>query len=133
MTSATSGPAEPSRRDAAATNDDGLPLLDPWCLDPAGLPPLGDEQQFAATLEGMVADCAPRMFAVVQEYGRRVDARIAAWGLAGDDHADAFGVDRSLWMKLQAPDDALPAFIWGDHITTRLVWVNPNAATPVDE
>jgi len=80
----------------------------------------------------MGANGAPRMFAVVQEYGRRVDARIAAWGLASDEHADAFSVDRDLWMKLQAADEALPAFDWGDHITPRLVWVNPNAPAPFD-
>jgi hypothetical protein len=100
--------------------------------DPCGLAPLCDEPQFAEILEGMVADAAPRVFAVVQVYGERVDARIAAWGLAFDDHAEVVAVDRGLRMSLQAPENALPGFTWGTHIHARLVWFNPDAATPAD-
>ncbi|MDQ3886813.1 MAG: hypothetical protein M3308_07375 [Actinomycetota bacterium] len=100
--------------------------------DPSSREPLGDEPQFAEILEGMVADFAPRIFAVVQVYGERVDGRIAAWGMAFEDHVKVFGVDGWLTMTMQAPEEALPVFAWGRHITARLVWFNALAATPVE-
>jgi len=72
------------------------------------------------------------VFAVVQVYGERVDGRIAAWGMAFEDHVEVFDVDGGLPMTRQTPEDALPGFAWGRHITTRLVWVNPAAATPAE-
>lgn len=36
--------------------------------DPSTLPPVGSEEEFAAILDSIVADGAPRVFAVVQEY-----------------------------------------------------------------
>lgn len=45
--------------------------LDALVNDPTGRAPLCDEARFAEILEGMVADNAPRLFAVVQEYGVR--------------------------------------------------------------
>jgi hypothetical protein len=48
----------------------------------------------------MVAAHAPRIFAVVQEWGERVDARIAAWGLSFEDHAELLGVDGPKYVGL---------------------------------
>ena len=45
-------------------------------------------------------------------------------------HLDRVAI--ALPMTMQAPEDALPGFSWGRHITTRLVWVNPAAATPAE-
>ncbi len=100
--------------------------------DPSALPPVGSEKEFAAIVDCMVADEAPRVFAVVQEYGDRVDGRIAAWGIAFPDHAEVVGVDGTLRIGLQAPHDSLRCFAWGSHITPRLVWVNPDAASPAE-
>jgi hypothetical protein len=50
--------------------------------DPAGLPSVCDAERFAEILTGMVAAQAPRVFAVVEEYGDRVGAQIAAWGMS---------------------------------------------------
>ncbi len=121
---------EPVVADPAAERD--RCVWDALVPDPSGREPLGDEQQFAEILEGMVATFAPRVFAVVQVYGERVDGRVAAWGLAFEDHVAVFGVDGRLQMTSQEPEDALPRFAWGRHITTRLVWVNPAAATPAE-
>ncbi|WP_424184047.1 hypothetical protein ACOBQX_19140 [Actinokineospora sp. G85] len=104
--------------------------LDAFVNDPSGLPPLCGEAKFAASLEGMVADFAPRLFAVVQEYGDRIDGRIAAWGMAFDGRADVVSVNGGLRMGLTAPEDALRSFAVGSHIKARLVWFNPDAATP---
>lgn len=65
----------------------------------------------------------------MQEYGDRVDARCAAWGMAFDDHAEVVGVDGTLRASASSPEDALRGFRFGSHITPRLVWVNPEAAT----
>lgn len=40
--------------------------------------PLCAEPEFAALVEGMVADLAPRLFALVEERGERVDGRVFA-------------------------------------------------------
>ncbi|MGW1677838.1 hypothetical protein [Saccharopolyspora sp. NPDC002376] len=70
----------------------------------------------------MVTESAPRLFAVLQKYGERVDVRIAAWGMAFDDHVEAVSIDGGLRMNLRSPADAGRAFTWGTHIHGRLVW-----------
>jgi hypothetical protein len=85
---------------------------EPAAVDPAALAPLADE--------------APRLFAVVQEYGERADGRVAAWGMAFEDGAKVFGVDRGQYLSLRSPERAVRAFNHGPHITARLVWVNPD-------
>lgn len=78
----------------------------------------------------LVAGEAPRLFAVVQEYGERVDGRIAAWGMAFENCAEVVGVDRGLYLSLGSPERAARAFNRRPHITARVVWVNPDAAAP---
>lgn len=107
--------------------------LDAFVPDPAELTPVCDEPEFAAILEEMVADEAPRLFAVVQEYGERVDGRIVAWGMAFDDHAEVVSVGRTRRMSLQSPENALRLFKVGSHIRARLVWFNPDAATLAED
>ncbi|MFB9691052.1 hypothetical protein [Amycolatopsis plumensis] len=107
--------------------------LDALVPDPAGLPAVCDELEFAAILEEMVADEAPRLFGVVQEYGERVDGRIAAWGLAFDDHTEVVSAGRTRQMCLQAPENALRLFRVGSQIRARLVWFNLDAATPAGD
>lgn len=99
--------------------------LDDFVLDPSSMRPLGEEPEFAAILEGMVADEAPRVFAVVQEYGQRVDGQIAAWGMAFSDHAEVVSVDGRLRMSLKAPESALRGFHFGTHIRARPGVVQP--------
>lgn len=101
--------------------------------DPTEMTPLCGEEEFAAFLENIVADEAPRLFAVVQEYGERVNVRIAAWGMAFDDHAEVVRVDRRLRMNLRAPENALRYFTQGGDIRARLVWFNPDAVTPDED
>jgi hypothetical protein len=56
--------------------------LDLFVADPSGKPPMCSAEEFVVVTEDLVADEAPRLFAVLQEYGERVDVRIAAWGMA---------------------------------------------------
>jgi hypothetical protein len=103
--------------------------LDAFVPAPSGMTSsLCDEREFAAILEQMVADEAPRLFAVVQEYGDRVDGRIAAWGMAFADHVEVISVERTRRMSLRTPENALRLFRFGSHIRARLVWFTPDAA-----
>jgi hypothetical protein len=85
--------------------------------------PLCGEEEFTKLLAEMVADQAPRVFAVVQEYGERVDGRIAAWGIAFDDHAAVVDVGGAVLVSAQSAESALRRFHGGSDITPRLVWV----------
>lgn len=96
---------------------------------PAMLPLCGPKE-FDALVEGMVNDFAPRMFAIVQEYGERVDGRIVAWGMAFEDHAQVVDTSGSMHMATRSADDALRGFARGRNVTPRLVWVNPTATPP---
>lgn len=101
-------------------------------VDPPTTAPLCNETEFGELVESMVADCAPRVFAVVQELGERVDGWIVAWGMAFDGHADVTAVTPGVRLRVQTPERALVGFGRHPHITTRLVWVNAEARTPVD-
>jgi hypothetical protein len=85
--------------------------------------PLCGKEEFAELLAEMVADQAPRVFAVVQEYGDRVDGRIAAWGMAFDDSAAVVNVEGSIVVTTASAEKALRGFGFGSHITPHLVWV----------
>jgi len=120
--------------EAEPNADDNRPS-DELVADPGDMTPLCGEEEFAAILENIVADEAPRLFAVVQEYGERVNGRIAAWGMAFEDHADVIGVDRPrrICPNLPTPENALRHFAQGPDIHARLVWFNPDAATPEED
>lgn len=107
--------------------------LDAYVPDPKGMQPLCGEDEFASIMEGIVADEAPRLFAVVQVYGERIDGRIAGWGMAFADHAEVVSVERGLRMSLPAPENALRIFKFGSHIRARLVWFNRDAATSTED
>lgn len=82
------------------------------------------EDEFAELVAEMVADEAPRLFAVVQERGVREDGRIAAWGLAFDGHADVVCPGGTV-LSVGSPDRACRLLVRGSDITARLVWVTP--------
>jgi hypothetical protein len=94
-------------------------------------PPLWDEAEFATELEGLVADFAPRLFALVEEAGVRVDGRIVAWGMAFEDQADVVGVFEPIMRRFRCAERARQAFARRAKI--RLVWYNPDAATRSDD
>jgi hypothetical protein len=89
------------------------------------LSPLGDETEFAKLITDMVTDQAPRLFAVVIEYGDRLDAQLAAWGLAFDEHAYVVTIDGKNQYVVTEPESALRYIRDAAHTTPRLVWVTP--------
>jgi hypothetical protein len=84
--------------------------------------PLCDESEFAALIGEEVNVSAPKVFAVVQEYGERADYHVAAWGMSFDDRAEVVSVDRRMRMSFRSLDRVLRSFCWGPNITARLVW-----------
>jgi hypothetical protein len=90
------------------------------------------QEEFDLEVAEMVADWAPRLFAVVQEYGTRMDARIAAWGLAHEDGVDVIGVGNSVRLSASRPEDMLRYYNRRDRITARIVWPGPAATTSDD-
>jgi hypothetical protein len=96
--------------------------------EPAGQEPPCDEETFALILDVVVADCAPRVFAIVAECDVRAEAVIAAWGMAFDDHAELVTVEGGARMSLSSPEGALRAFRRG-RLSPRVVWANPHATT----
>ncbi len=94
-------------------------------IDPALLPPMGDEAEFGEILHEMVAEHAPRRFAVMAVLGERADARITSWGLDFGDHAEVVDVDGGLRRSLASAQRALRGFGAGEGVTLRLVWVDP--------
>ncbi|MGH3901858.1 MAG: hypothetical protein ACRDTA_27100 [Pseudonocardiaceae bacterium] len=98
-------------------------------VDPAALTPLCGEAEFTELIQELVAEEAPGLFAVVQEYGERADGRIAAWGIAFEHCAEVVGVDRGVHVSLRSPERAVRAFTRRPHITAHLVWVNPAVLT----
>ncbi|WP_018681480.1 hypothetical protein [Actinokineospora enzanensis] len=67
---------------------------------------------------------APRMFAVVQELGDSEDHRVAAWGIAFEEHAAVVTEDGDSRFVLRTPESALAVF--GNHpeVSARLVWLD---------
>ncbi len=104
---------------------------EPLCEESLGREPLWDEAEFAALCEGLVADFAPRLFALVEEAGERLDGRILAWGMAFEDHAQVVGADRAFRGKFRSAESARELF--SRYAKMRLVWYNPEAATQDDD
>lgn len=53
-----------------------------------------------------------------------MDGRIAAWGLAFEDHVSVVSIDDGVRMTLESAKWVRRAFSWGSHITARLVWLD---------
>ncbi len=98
---------------------------------PAAEAPLWTEPEFAALAERLVADFAPRLFALVEEQGERVDGRIVAWGMEFEDGAEVVGTDYTRRGSYSCADTARLMFPHCGKM--RLVWYNPDAATPSDQ
>lgn len=84
--------------------------------------PLCDQDRFDQLLQGIVADEAPRLFAVVQVLGERVDGRVAAWGMAFDGRVDVVDVEGRKHFNLRSPERAAMGF-GRPNISAQVVWV----------
>jgi hypothetical protein len=94
-----------------------------------GPQPLCSKEAFPAFLTALVADEAPRLFAIVIEHGDRADIDIAAWGMAFDDNTQVITTDRRQRFNLTNPVNALRHFRTDPNTTPHLIWFDPTATT----
>lgn len=94
-----------------------------------GPQPLCSKEAFPAFMTALIADEAPRLFAIVIEHGNRADVDIAAWGMAFDDNAQVISTDGRERFNLGKPENALRHFRTDLHTTPHLIWFDPTATT----
>jgi hypothetical protein len=63
---------------------------------------------------------------VVEEYGDRVGAQIAAWGMSFPNRTHVIDVAGGMHIGMPSPESALLAFGVGTRIRPRLVWLHPD-------
>lgn len=94
-------------------------------VDPTELSPIGDQELFTAEINTMVAEEAPRLFALCGEIGNRVDAMTIAWGMAFNNHAEVVSAAhdgvRGVFNSAERARKLLSAH---DKVQVRLVWVD---------
>ncbi len=105
-------------------HDNGAPPhLEPLCSE--------SEEEFAEEVRGLVADEAPQVFALVEEYGERVDGRIVAWGMTFDDRVEVVTVHGGVHMSADSAERAHRAFSRCRKI--RLVWTGPATTRQLED
>lgn len=105
--------------------------------DPSELSPIGDEELFTTQINMMVAEDAPRLFALCEEIGDRVDAVMIALGIAFENHAEVVSATRNgmrgVFGSPNAPahsfrSTAKPQYDWYGLTTYNsksILWSNP--------
>ncbi|MBB5806980.1 hypothetical protein F4560_006748 [Saccharothrix ecbatanensis] len=88
--------------------------------------PLWTKEEFTNLLHLIAKEQAPRLFAIVEEYGEQEDGRVAAYGLAYPDHADVNSVEGDFHLVSQSPERARQLFeisAGSRGVRTHLVWL----------
>lgn len=86
-----------------------------------------DEANFNTLVAEMVAEQAPRVFAIVLEYGEQIDARVIGWGMALEESAYVTTADGRTQYVLAEPENALKFVPRRIDTTPRLVWATASA------
>ncbi len=101
-------------------------------VDPVELSPIGDEELFTAEIDKMVAEDAPRVFALCEEIGDRVDAVTIAWGMDFDGRAEVVSAAHDgVRGVFGSAERARTLFSAHDKIKVRLMWVRDTASSQV--
>ncbi|WP_051386208.1 hypothetical protein, partial [Actinokineospora inagensis] len=77
----------------------------------------------------MVADTAPRLFAIAQQYGTTFDGEIIAWGLkfrGRRPRCEIVSPHYPLRMSLEKPETALHLLSLNPDFTPHLIWHTPH-------
>ncbi|MFD1151643.1 hypothetical protein [Saccharothrix hoggarensis] len=86
---------------------------------------------FTALAREVALEEAPRLFAIVEEYGEAEDARVAGYGLAFEDRAEANSVEGGFHLVSESADSARTLFEITSRSTGRrrvhLVWLDDAA------
>ncbi|WP_433271858.1 hypothetical protein ACQPZF_14145 [Actinosynnema sp. CS-041913] len=99
---------------------------------PAPEPKWGEEE-FAHVMREMAMGEAPRLFSIVEEYGERIDARVAGYGLAYETGVEVNSVEGDFHLKSESPESARRLFELSAQLRgarTHVVWVD-NPTKPV--
>ena len=72
--------------------------------------PQWSREEFADVMRELAKQEAPRLFALVEEYGDRADARVAGYGLAYPDRVDVNSVESDFPLRSQSPENARKLF-----------------------
>ena len=88
---------------------------------------MNELDEFTNVMRLIAKEEAPRLFAVVEEYGEREDCRVAGFGLAYADHADVNSVEGDFHLVSENPERVrqlieLSASSRG--VRTHLVWLS---------
>ncbi|WP_202919165.1 hypothetical protein [Saccharothrix deserti] len=106
---------------------DEQPVADP-CLRPVEAATTD-----AALVHELAADEAPRLFAIVEEYGEREGARVAGYGVAFEDRAEVDSVEGGFHLSSESAERARTLFEISSRSTgtrrAHLVW--PDETTTV--
>jgi hypothetical protein len=90
------------------------------------------DREFTAVLHELAREEAPRLFAVVEEYGEGEDVRVAGYGLAYPDRAEVGSVEGGFYLNSENAESARVVFeISSRSAGTRrahLVWLDATAA-----
>ena len=85
------------------------------------------EETFTALMHEVAREDAPRLFAIVEEYGEGEDARVAAYGLAYADRAESNSVEGDFRLSSECAENVRTWYeISADETVQRvhLVWLD---------
>lgn len=113
------------------TTPDDTPAVEaPPCDEPRWEGPLCSEPEFAALLKTLVANFAPRLFALIEEEGEREDGVLVAWGMAFEDRVEVVrgdGVEKVITGSFASVDHVNRLYSLRKKM--HLVWYDPSAST----
>jgi hypothetical protein len=102
-------------------------------LADVGLSAENMEVVLAYVLHEMAREEAPRLFALVEEYGCGEDVRVAGYGLAYEDRADVNSVEGDLQLHAQSAESVRTLFEASSRSAgvrrVHVVWLGEAAAT----
>ncbi|MEU4447773.1 hypothetical protein AB0K14_12690 [Actinosynnema sp. NPDC050801] len=85
-------------------------------------------EAFERHMLNLASEDAPRVFAIVEEWGDQHAARVAGYGLAFDSRADVNSVEGDFRLSAQSPETALAVFAvstgLADIKQLHLVWLD---------
>jgi hypothetical protein len=68
------------------------------------------KEEFVGLMHQLAVSEAPRLFAIVEEYGEAEDARVAGYGLAYADRAEVDGVEGGFRLSSKSAESARSLF-----------------------
>lgn len=102
-------------------------------IDSTPTSPGANEHDFTRDVREMVAEHAPRRFALVLEYGDKFDAEVYAWGIALDVAAYMTTVDGKNQYSMASAEGAVKYAPRRPNVTPHLVWVDADTEADPDE